>query len=51
MCVGRQAQKRLQRPILSAHWSRPEEAACAVATSLLITIYHMIKHATQFADL
>ena len=29
----------------------PKKAACAVAASLLTTIYHMLKDGTQFADL
>jgi transposase len=38
--------------ISSPSWSLwSEKAACAVAASLLTTIYHMLKDGTQFQDL
>jgi len=54
MCLGRQAQK---SSYFNAQFYRlttrrgPKKAVCAVAASLLTTIYHMLKDGTQFQDL
>jgi transposase len=54
MCPGGRTQKRqlLQRTFLRLRGRRgPKKATCAVAASLLTTIYHMLKDGTQFHDL
>jgi hypothetical protein len=54
MCLGRQAQKGsyFNAQFLRLRGRRgPKKAACAVAASLLTTIYRMLKDGTQFQDL